>query len=124
MELVIVIAISGLLTSVVIASTTQARAKARDTRRTSDMKEIQLGLALYYDVNRSYPADYNGLSILVAEKYIPSLPLDPLGQPYEYLTAAGKYCLGAKFESAIPDDSALACPGGYTGTVSNYWAQR
>ncbi|PIT91375.1 hypothetical protein COU17_01105 [Candidatus Kaiserbacteria bacterium CG10_big_fil_rev_8_21_14_0_10_49_17] len=54
-ELLVVIAIIGLLSSVVLASLNSARAKARDARRVSDLKQLQLALELYYDSNGSYP---------------------------------------------------------------------
>lgn len=54
-ELLVVIAIIGILSSVVLASLNSARAKARDARRISDLKQISLALELYYDSNRSYP---------------------------------------------------------------------
>ena len=46
-ELLVVIAIIGILSSVVLASLNSARTKARDTRRVSDMKQIQIALELY-----------------------------------------------------------------------------
>lgn len=43
-ELLIVIAIIGLLSSVVLASLNSARVKARDAKRTSELKTLQLAL--------------------------------------------------------------------------------
>jgi len=54
-ELLVVIAIIGLLSSIILVSLQGVRAKARDARRLSDMKQIQLALELYYDSNGSYP---------------------------------------------------------------------
>lgn len=54
-ELLVVIAIIGMLSSVILASLNSARNKARDARRLSDLKQIQIALELYYDTNRSYP---------------------------------------------------------------------
>ena len=56
-ELLVVIAIIGLLSSVVLASLNTARIKARDAVRLSDMRQIQLALALYYDSNNAYPSN-------------------------------------------------------------------
>ncbi len=47
-ELLVVVAIIGILSSVVLASLNSAREKARDTRRKSDLKQIQNALELYY----------------------------------------------------------------------------
>jgi general secretion pathway protein G len=131
-ELLIVITIASLLTGVVVTSTTAARGKARDTRRQADIKEIQLGLALYYDVNKVYPTSGEGTAKLVAvgQKYLPSIPVDPqTGAQYEYVPMASNkhYCLGTKLEGTIPADNANAagvvCTGG-GGTTANYWAYR
>lgn len=125
-ELLIVVAIIGILTAIVIPSTSTARARARDNRRITDMKEIQLGLALYYDVNRAYPdgTTISVLSVLTAEKYLPSIPSDPTGGAYEYVTSNGArtYCLGVKLEGAVPNDSSSCALG--AGTTANYKASR
>ncbi|MBI5134278.1 MAG: prepilin-type N-terminal cleavage/methylation domain-containing protein [Candidatus Taylorbacteria bacterium] len=121
-ELLIVLAIIGIFTSVVIGATNASRGKARDTKRISDMKEIELGLALYFDVNKVYPASLN---TLVTEKYLPSLPGDPLGTAYEYLPANSNknYCIGVKLEAGIPNDSAT-CTSASSGSLANYKSQR
>lgn len=121
-ELLIVLAIIGVLTSAIVTVTTTSRAKARDTRRISDMKEIELGLAIYYDVNKAYPAN---LSALTAGKYLPEIPSDPAGGSYEYLTSNSNktYCIGVKLEGAIPNDS-VTCTSQASGSTANYKSQR
>ena len=47
-ELLVVIAIIGLLSSVVLASLNNAREKARDARRLSDLKQLQIALELHF----------------------------------------------------------------------------
>ena len=54
-ELLVVIAIIGILSSVVLASLNSAREKARDARRVSDLKQMQVALELYYDSHNAYP---------------------------------------------------------------------
>ncbi len=54
-ELLVSIAIIGLLSTVVFASYSQAQKKARIARRVSDLKQVQTALAYYYAVNKSYP---------------------------------------------------------------------
>ena len=54
-ELLIVIAIIGLLASIVLAATNIARARARDGRRLADMHQIVTALDIYYDQNQRYP---------------------------------------------------------------------
>ena len=47
-ELLVVISIIGLLAGIVLSSLNSARAKGRDARRVSDIKQLQLALTLYY----------------------------------------------------------------------------
>ncbi|MBI4224706.1 MAG: prepilin-type N-terminal cleavage/methylation domain-containing protein [Candidatus Sungbacteria bacterium] len=90
-ELLVVISIISLLASVVLASLNSARAKARDARRISDLKQLSTALEFYYDANNAYPSvsaewalnrsDYitqwNELKPKMSP-YIPTLPVDPL----------------------------------------------
>jgi prepilin-type N-terminal cleavage/methylation domain-containing protein len=55
-ELLVVIAIIGLLASIVLMALNTARAKARDARRLSDMKQIVLALNMYYDKYGYWPS--------------------------------------------------------------------
>ncbi len=127
-EIMIVIAIMGIFTAIVFGSITASRSKARDNSRIADMKTIELALALYYDVNRTYPSgsgtSISALNVLVNEKYLPSLPTDPQsGNVYEYKRINNKYCLGVKLEGTPPPDSPevqTAC----AGDTGYYWASR
>ena len=94
-ELLVVIAIIGILSSVVLASLNEARAKANDTKRISDLQQVQKALELYYGTYGAYPntsnswrgscpsfgshstTDANGWVPNLAPVYIPVLPLDP-----------------------------------------------
>jgi prepilin-type N-terminal cleavage/methylation domain-containing protein len=125
-ELLVVIAVIGMITAVGFGSITVGRTKARDNRRVADMKEIQLGLALYYDVYRGYPA---ALTILddSGQKFLPSIPTDPkTGAQYEYLpyNSNRNYCIGVTLEdtTAIPNDSTTNA--NCSSLTSNYKAQR
>lgn len=92
-ELLVVISIIGLLSSVVLASLSTARARARDTRRIEDLRQIQTALELYFNGHSVYPAPANGYGnwsghcdnygnfdeyiLGLAPDYIPVLPRDP-----------------------------------------------
>ena len=126
-ELLIVISIIGVMTAIIFGSTALSRSKARDARRASDVAQVQLALALYFDVNRAYPSgtDTSGLNILVTQKYLPASPADPLqGQAYEYLSSNGNanYCFGVKFEGTPPSElqTSSSCTSKTTGSVANY----
>ena len=54
-ELLVVIAIIGLLSTLAVVALNNARQKARDARRVSDVKQIQTALELYYNDENGYP---------------------------------------------------------------------
>ncbi len=109
-ELLVVIAIIGLLSAIVLASLNQARAKGRDARRISDIKQLQLALSLYYDSNGKYPTTiYGGGSPLVVNGFISVIPKDPMNNiAYSYTAYAtagaasvcNSYHIGASLETA------------------------
>lgn len=127
-ELLVVIAIIGILSSVVLASLNTARLKSRDTRRISDIKQLQLALALYYDANSSvYPTALSAL----APTYIPVIPVDPVTSSgaYKYsATGAGTVCssyhLGATLEDtanqALSGDADPVVATACTGSAANF----
>jgi prepilin-type N-terminal cleavage/methylation domain-containing protein len=53
-ELLVVVAIIGILASVVLASLNTARAKARDARRKSDIRQMERALEFNYDLHGAY----------------------------------------------------------------------
>lgn len=54
-ELLVVIAIISLLSSIVLASLSSARAQARDARRVADLNQLRTALELYYADYDKYP---------------------------------------------------------------------
>ncbi|TSC53530.1 MAG: general secretion pathway protein G [Parcubacteria group bacterium LiPW_39] len=107
-ELLVVIAIIGILATIVMVSLNTARGKARDARRVSDVRQIQLALQMYYDTAGSYPTTIQGLAIL-KPTYISAVPLDPDGNTnYPYCSpgsAAYPYHLGTKALEATPSNT-------------------
>ncbi len=138
-ELLVVIAIIGILSSVVLASLNTARKKARDAKRISDVKNLQLALELYFDSNASeYP---DSLAALATGGFVPNEPYDPIGTTvsysYDNLTSAGAACvtatgdcltyhLGADLENsgnAVLDTDVDRCATAATGCDSSaYYA--
>lgn len=87
-ELLVVIAIIGILSSVVLASLNSARTKARDARRSADIREVQKALEFYYDANGNYPSSADvvldgALTGPLTPKYISKIPVSPIGS-YRY----------------------------------------
>ena len=54
-ELLVVIAIIALLSTLAVVSLNNARAKARDATRVSDIKQMQTALELYFADQQGYP---------------------------------------------------------------------
>lgn len=55
-ELLIVIAIIGILATVASVSLLQARRRARDTKRVSDIQQVRNGFLIYSNQRATYPA--------------------------------------------------------------------
>jgi hypothetical protein len=91
-------------------------------RRIGDLKEIQLVLAIYRDVNKTYPAT---LTPIITDRYLSVIPVDPdVTQSYEYQVNAGVYCLGAKLEGSAPvdlTDADCAIPSSNSGVTGDTW---
>ncbi len=84
-ELLVVVAIIGMLSSVVLASMSTARQKARDARRMADAKALQTALELFYDNGSTYPAAPSAVEITEASPLgvltpdiLNELPSDPI----------------------------------------------
>ncbi|MBU1046219.1 type II secretion system GspH family protein [Patescibacteria group bacterium] len=113
-ELLVAIAIIGILSSVVLTSMSGTRERAKDGRRISDIKQIQLALELYYDVNSTYPAGVYGGELDTFLK----ISKDPDGSNYIYsqLSSGQDYHLGAVLQQSnkLLDDDDDAT-GGFDG---------
>lgn len=81
-EIMVVVAIIGVLSAIAIIGGLSARKVARDNQRVSDISLIQLKLEAYRDQNGVYPATLNQL---VTSKYLPTLLKDPQGSDYLYV---------------------------------------
>ena len=55
-ELLVVISIIGLLSTISVIALNGARQKSRDAKRVGDMKQLQTSLELYFNDNSRYPA--------------------------------------------------------------------
>ena len=95
-ELLVVVAIIGILATVVVISYSGAQKKARDARRQSDMSTIEQALNLYYNDLGSYPVHLAGTGPMFCattvdasttgladtlrnslSSYLPTFPTDP-----------------------------------------------
>lgn len=98
-ELLVVIAIMGLLATFAVIALDNARQKARDARRLSDMTQIQKALELYFDKYSNYPPAISGdgswedsteddgdfIDYLKDYGYMGKVPIDPINNStYRY----------------------------------------
>ena len=109
-ELLIVMAVIGILAATVLISLGGFRERARDTSRISDLKQTQNALELYYGLNNTYPsaATWSDLvtTLIGAELGIKQMGRDPLCPPlpascakdYAYASDGQKYVLKATLE--------------------------
>ncbi len=106
-ELLVVIAIIGLLASVVLLSLNSARAKSRDAKRLSDVRQIASAMELYFNDNNTYPTT----TPVLVPNYIGSWPSYPLPSADGSCGTYTGYALtGGATTWSIP-----FCLGGQTG---------
>ena len=138
-ELLVVISIIGLLSTIAIVSLNSARVKSRDTKRIADLKQISTAVELYINATGALPTDsltptggwctfiFNGSFpqfINDIAPYMPNVPADPKipKQPGDYffknLDGLTKYALCARLENPTGNtyDYSLCS----SGAVYNY----
>jgi len=74
-ELLVVIAIIGILAGIVLVSLGGARAKARNARRQSDIRQIGTAMEMYYSDNQAYLATSTMPTAI--STYLTPVPKDP-----------------------------------------------
>ncbi|MEK7193911.1 MAG: type II secretion system protein [Patescibacteria group bacterium] len=106
-EVLIVVAIIGLLSSVILVGLGGFRSRGRDARRIADLREVQSALEIYYTKNQQYPvaASWGELSqtLTTAEIGVVQVPRDPLPRERTYYYGVSSdmhgYVVGGKLES-------------------------
>lgn len=117
-ELLVVIAIIGLLSTLAVVALGSARLKARDSKRMSDLKQVQTALELYFTDKNAYPtaaqavtlgdenhACLNGTgftTINCATPYMAMVPKDPVATAnYLYTSDGTTYSIAATLEGTV-----------------------
>ena len=102
-ELMAVIAIIGILATVVAINVVPFLSRANEEKVKSDLSQLSKALELYFLNEKSYPTTQQGLQALKLKPqdlkrpnlypkdgYIKKLPKDPWGNPYLYLSPGQK----------------------------------
>ncbi len=137
-ELLVVIAIIALLSGIVMTSLSAPKGKARDAKRISDIGNIQVALALFFDRCKQYPwniplatsASEGCPSGITLGSFMSVIPTAPAPGTYKYAileNADGEaidYVLSTTLESTseIVKDGLPAYPP-YTAPSGSSWQQ-
>lgn len=116
-ELMVVLAIIGVLAALVVPNVLNRADDARVTAAKTDVGHLMQALKLYRLDNQNYPTAEQGLNALVVKPtagptplnwkpYIDKLPNDPWGRPYQYMNP------GVKGEVDVLSLGADGQPGG------------
>jgi general secretion pathway protein G len=118
-EMLVVIAVIGLLAALILVGLSSFRVRGRDTRRVADVKEVQNGLELYYMKNGSYPTVSGGDAaarwgqlrdaLTGAELGINDIPQDPTfpSRSYDYGSDGQHYVIAVPIEDYKSNPSLL-----------------
>jgi len=119
-EMLVVIAVIGLLASLILVGLSSFRTRGRDTRRVADTKEVQNGLELYYMKNGAYPIVSGGnasarwdslrTSLTGAGIGINDIPQDPTAptRSYDYQSDGQHYVVAVTIEDPDANTSLLS----------------
>ncbi|MFA5386352.1 MAG: type II secretion system protein [Candidatus Paceibacterota bacterium] len=132
-EILVVIAIIGILSSLILVGLNGARKQGRDARRVADLRQVQTGLELYFQSKGQYPPNGNWQSIVTALSgagaglginNVPNDPLNAGGWNYAYCTVdQTQYALAAYLEdtnnSALKQSANVPCSPSLVGTPAN-----
>lgn len=112
-ELLVVITIIGILSTMVLVSMGGVRAKARDAKRESDLRQIVLAMELDYSDDELYSQytvdEWKAATSQIPKatgKYLSPIPRDPKGEAYHWVDnssgitgcSSQHYCFFAELE--------------------------
>jgi general secretion pathway protein G len=134
-ELLVVIAIIGLLSTLAVVALGTTRAKARDSKRLSDIKQVQTALEMFYTDNSLYPSG-DGITLGVGSAaclnadgfgaagctnaYMGQVPEDPGTGSYIYTLSGTTYTITGSLEGKVNnlEGTFTATPSGITSATT------
>lgn len=114
-ELLVVISIIAILTTVGLVSFTQTNKRARDGKRKADLEQIRSALVLYRTDNGTYPTSITWSNMTPIQTYISATSIqDPRPTPhpqYTYSSSGGNtFTICATLEASSPSSYCLNNP--------------
>ncbi|MDH7476148.1 MAG: prepilin-type N-terminal cleavage/methylation domain-containing protein [Microgenomates group bacterium] len=110
-EILIVIAILGILTLLISGNFITSLKKGRDARRKTDLEQIQRALEMYYEDKKAYPTPAGSYGLpfggqlidsVTGKIYMQKLPQDPLtSNSYNYQSDGTYYKLYSCLENKL-----------------------
>lgn len=135
-EILIVLAIIGILASVALVGLGPIQRRGRDARRVQDLKQVQSALELYFNKNGAYPSTAAWSDLATTIKGggvgVNTFPVDPLSsRSYGYAASAdgSSYTVYADLEennltllkTSAPDSNGVtSCGASVGGSTSQY----
>ncbi len=99
-ELLVVISIIGILTTLLMVNFVGTREKANDSKKVQDLNSIKNALRMYYNDNQSYPTGTNCFDCLntaIGSSYLPNI--SSIGYTYSQLDSGDGFILTVPLES-------------------------
>lgn len=124
LELLIVIAIIGVLALIPMITLIGAPKKTRDARRQSDLKQYQNAIEIYAAKNNTYPpaaTSINAITLCGGSAPLGAIPCadDPnTANHYRYNATASQYVLWSQLETSSPTQYFVVCSSGKVGTTA------
>lgn len=118
-ELLVVIGIIGVLAGLIVPSLSTSQMKARDTKRKSDLKQIQKALELYRQDQfpPKFPTNGNFLKWQSWSTYMSSVPYDP--DSTNKTAGSGRISYSYDFDNTNLTFSLCACLENANDTLAN-----
>lgn len=134
-ELMIVIAIMGVLAGLITGNFISSLKKGRDARRKTDLEQLQRALEMYYEDKKSYPTAFPNPTYFpfggqfcevhpcptTSKIYMQRVPVDPaIGNNYVYQSTGTDYKLYSCIENSLDISSGIKIGADGNQDVNGY----